>query len=91
VLIRGDHHTMLRSAGFAMVEETDVTPDYLTTIRAWFTEASARAEELRAVQGDRVFQDGQRERQLHAAAVESGLLRRSLLVAYGQSIRRPRT
>lgn len=89
VRTRGDHGTMLLSAGFAVVEEKDVTPDYLTVVRAWLREASARADALRAVHGDRVFEERQRDRRLHVAAVERGLLRRSLFVAYGQPTRPP--
>jgi hypothetical protein len=72
---------MLRSAGFATVEETDVTADYLATVRAWFTEAAARATELRDAQGAQAFEDRQNERRMQASAIEQGLLRRSLFVA----------
>ncbi len=78
---RRDHRTLLQSAGFAGVEETDVTADYLTTVRSWSDESSAREVELRTVLGDELFSDRQNDRQAQASAIEQGLLRRSLFVA----------
>ena len=81
VLARHDHVSMLSTAGFRDIEETDVTPDYLRTVRAWFGEASAREAELRAVMGDVLFEERQSDRRIQTSAIESGLLRRSLYVA----------
>ena len=78
---RRDHHSLLRAAGFGHVEEIDVTVDYLSSVRAWFSEASVREEELRAVLGDGLFEDRQNDRRVQASAIERGLLRRSLFVA----------
>ena len=81
VLARQDHRTLLRTAGFNDIEESDVTAGYLTTVRAWFDQSSALEQELRTVVGDVVFDDRQRDRQLQMSAIEGGLLRRSLFVA----------
>jgi hypothetical protein len=81
VLARHDHHSMLCTAGFRDVEETDVTAEYLITVRAWLDQSVAREAELRAVLGDVVFEDRQRDRRLQISAIEGGLLRRSLFVA----------
>jgi hypothetical protein len=81
VAARRDHHTLLRAAGFCSIDEIDVTSDYMRTLRAWITEASAREEKLRAVLGDALVEDRQDDRRVQASAVENGLLRRSLFTA----------
>lgn len=81
---RSDHHTMLQSAGFETVEETDVTLEFLRTQRAWVNETLSRSEELKKMQDTGAFEDRQRDRRLCAAAVERGLLRRALFVARRQ-------
>lgn len=86
VLSRRDQGSLLRTAGFTVADEIDVTADFLMTLRAWHREASCRADELRAVHGVQGFEDRQRDRSLGAAAAEAGVLRRSLFVT-----RRPLT
>jgi hypothetical protein len=81
VLARHDHVSMLSTAGFRDIEETDVTTDYLRAVRAWFDEASAREQELRAVIGDVLFEERQSDRRIQTSAIEGGLLRRSLFIA----------
>jgi len=82
VITRDDHQSMLRRAGFEDIQETDVTADYLATVRAWFDHSSAREAELRQVVGDAMFEARQLDRQLQMAAIERGLLRRSLFTAF---------
>jgi hypothetical protein len=81
VRARHDHATLLQAAGFRDIVETDVTADYLVSVRAWFTESAARDAPLRAVLGDTVFENRQNDRRVQASAIEQGLLRRSLFVA----------
>ena len=80
VLARLDHVSMLHAAGFADVAETDLTADYLTSVRSWFSESAAREGDLRSVLGDAQFEDRQNDRRLQIAAIEGGLLRRMLFV-----------
>jgi hypothetical protein len=77
VLSRSDHHTKLRAAGLTVDQETDVTAEFLTTLRVWFRE-SARIDELKAAQGVQAFEDRPRDRLHCTAAVEAGALRRYL-------------
>ena len=81
VLARQDHRDLLRAAGFGEVRETDVTAGYRATAQAWWEESRAREAELRVVLGDLLFEDRQADRQIQLAAIDRGLLRRSLFVA----------
>jgi hypothetical protein len=81
LLTRRDHRSMLATAGFRDVEETDVTADYLSTVRAWSDQSLVREDELRQVIGDALFDDRERDRRLQVDAIEQGLLRRSLFFA----------
>jgi len=72
---------MLRAAGFTDAVERDVTDEYLETARGWLREASAREDALRALQGDAAFAQRHRDRRRGIAAIEDGLLRRSLFIA----------
>ena len=81
VVARHDHHSLLCTAGFRDIDETDVTADYLSTVRAWLDQSVAREAELRTVLGDVVFEDRRHDRRLQISAIEGGLLRRSLFVA----------
>jgi len=78
---RREQGHLLRSAGFARIEETDVTGEFLRTTRAW-QEARARyAGELIEAEGEALFRDRQRHYRLQARAIEAGLLRRALFLA----------
>lgn len=81
MLARRDHRSMLCTAGFHDIEESDVTADYLISVRAWIDQSSVREQELRTVLGDVMFEDRQRDRRFQASAIDGGLLRRSLFVA----------
>ena len=77
---RREQGQLLRSAGFARIEETDVTEDFLRTTRAW-QEARARyAGQLIEAEGEALFLDRQRDYHRQARAIEAGLLRRALFV-----------
>ena len=77
---RRDSHSLLRQAGFAQVSESDVTPEYAVTAKAWYDVADRLRDELRPIDPV-LFDEQQRDRRRMLAAVEDGLLRRSLLVA----------
>lgn len=78
---RTDEQRLLASAGFVEVEHLDVTADFARTAGAWLEEAEGHADELIAQQGAGSFAERQRERRTQLAAVEDGLLRRSLFAA----------
>ena len=81
VYTRARQRGLLESAGFARIEEHDVTGEYLRVQRALY-EANARYERaLRKVQGGAVFEERQSNRRRTLLAIEAGYLRRSLLVA----------
>jgi 2-polyprenyl-3-methyl-5-hydroxy-6-metoxy-1,4-benzoquinol methylase len=81
VAARRDYGSMLRTAGFQEIEETDVTDDYLVSVRAWFDQSLLREQELRCLVGDVLFETRQTDKQLQTSGIERGLLRRSLFVA----------
>ena len=78
---RHEHPSLLRTAGFTDIEEADVTADYMRSVRAWSVQSSARETQLRAVLGDVLFEERQKDRRRQGSAIEGGQLRRSLFVA----------
>jgi hypothetical protein len=82
---RQAHQSMLASAGFKEIREIDVTPQYLATIRAVLAGRQRHERALRREAGDAEFERRVTENGNAAAAVDEGLLRRSLFLA-----RRPR-
>jgi hypothetical protein len=72
---------MLRSAGFTDIEEHDVTDAYLDTARAWLHHVEQAADQLAALEPPEQVADRITRRSTAVAAIEHGLLRRSLLVA----------
>ena len=78
---RREQGQLLRSAGFARIEESDVTGDFLRTTRAWQEARARHAGELIEAEGEAAFRDRQRDYRLQANAIEAGLLRRALFVA----------
>ena len=72
---------LLHSAWFADVREIDVTKAFLRVTRAWHEARARCASELSEVEGEASFLERQRDYQLQARAIESGLLRRALFVA----------
>lgn len=73
---------LLVRAGFESVEETDLTNKFLIAARAWYEGRQARELELRAAFGDSWFEDRQADSRAMIPAIEEGILRRSLFVAY---------
>jgi len=78
---RGEHDSMLRNAGFDVLVERDLTNAFLDTARAWLRESDAVADELIGLEPAGGFDERQEERRTMIAAIEHGLLRRSLFVA----------
>lgn len=76
-----DHETMLRSAGFGEVSEIDVTVQYLATQRALLVSRQRHERALRREAGAEEFERRVRDNQHAAAAIEAGLLHRSLFLA----------
>ncbi len=81
VATRRDHGEMLQTAGFGEVMETDVTAEYLRTARDWFEARERYAPQLRRSPGEVEFEQRQADSKAQVAAIEEGLLRRSLFVA----------
>jgi hypothetical protein len=61
---------------------TDLTEEYARTQRAWFEANASRAVEVRRLTSDSDFATAQADRRFAQAAIEEGLLRRSLIVAH---------
>jgi hypothetical protein len=72
---------MLHQAGLVDVEETDVTNAFLHTAHAWLHHSERLAVQLRISVGAGLFDERQDERRTFIAAIESGLLRRSVFRA----------
>lgn len=81
VASRRDHLPLLRSAGFADISETDVTAEFLRVARTYLEARRRHADELRRSEGEAEFDRMQGERRDRIAAIEAGLIRRSLFIA----------
>ena len=81
VATRRPYPELVAQAGFVDVTEIDVTDDYARTQQAWLDGYEAHSEQLRSVISDTDFALGQSERRRTRAAIDDGVLRRSLLTA----------
>lgn len=72
---------MLRTARFTDVRQEDLTEDFRRTAQAWFDVSARYASELAAEVGREAFEERQQRRRAMIAAVDAGLVRRSLYVA----------
>jgi hypothetical protein len=79
---RRDVREILRSAGFAHVEETDLTAEFLVTAKAWRAGRQRHSDELSEAMGRQAFITRQNESQVQIDAIERGLLRRGLFLAW---------
>jgi hypothetical protein len=77
---RRDHRELLSSAGFQQVEETDLTPEFLVTTRAWLDGRERFRDKLVEAEGQDRFEERQLDSRLQAEAIEAGLLQRALFV-----------
>ncbi len=78
---RREQSDLLRAAGFVDIEELDLTPEFLRIARAWRQALGRHAEALREAEGVPEFEQRVRENRARVAAIEAGLLRRSLFLA----------
>ena len=81
VAMRSDHRRLLRSAGFVDVTEVDVTPAFRATAAAWLAEWESHADDLARLEPPGGFEQRLADRRVLLAAVDAGLLRRTMLVA----------
>jgi len=72
-------------AGFVDVETVDVTPAFLETCQAFWKARSELETDLRAEEGDEVFEEEQEKKANMAKGIELGLLQRSLIIARKRS------
>jgi cyclopropane fatty-acyl-phospholipid synthase-like methyltransferase len=79
--LRTSYPSLLRSAGFVGIEEHDLTADYLATIIRKREVAEQFAAGMIEMLGRQDYDEMQAERKLATAAIEAGLLRRSLFLA----------
>jgi hypothetical protein len=84
---RSQQIALLRNAGFAPTEETDVTAEYRRTLEALCQANDRHAGSLRRVRGDKDFEDSQRFRLHRLRGIDEGIIRRSLFVAERPSLR----
>jgi hypothetical protein len=81
VAMRSDHRRLLGSAGFGDITEVDVTPEFRATAAAWLAEAAVHAQELARLEAAGAFAQRQADRRAMLAAIDAGLLRRSLVLS----------
>jgi hypothetical protein len=72
---------LLDAAGFAELDEVDLTADYLATARAWYRHGLELEAELAVLHPPGEFADRLARRRAAIEAIETGLLRRSLFLA----------
>ena len=78
---RRPYPELVVQAGFTDVVDIDVTEDYARTQRAWFEANESRADEVRRLTTESELATEQAARRFAQAAIEDGLLRRSLITA----------
>jgi hypothetical protein len=76
---------LVAAAGFVQVDDIDFTEQFLETARRWLRFSLELEPELRASVGNDAFDDQIADRTDMVAAIEQGLLKRSLLVAVAPS------
>ena len=81
VLARRPYPELVEQAGFTDIVEVDVSEDYGRIQAAWLDATEARADEVRRLISDPEFHTAQADRRRARAAIEEGLLRRSLITA----------
>ena len=81
VLARRPYPELVEQAGFTNIVDIDVSEEYGRVQASWLDATEARAEEVRRITSDLEFQDAQMDRRRARAAIEEGLLRRSLITA----------
>jgi len=75
------HRQLLASARFTDIAEVDYTAEFAATTRAWIAHHDAHRTAVVQLIGEEAFAQRQSERRAQLAAIDDGLLRRSLLIA----------
>ena len=75
------YSTMLREAGWDIIEHADLTAQYARSAQRLISETEERADELRAVLGEAEFSEMLAQRHASVRGIEEGLLRRELFAA----------
>jgi hypothetical protein len=83
----GTYPDLLAGAGFGEIDELDLTDQYQQTAAAWLHESTRAAKQLEEIYGIEEFRESQQEREKTLAAIEAGVLNRSLFVAQAGSRR----
>lgn len=81
VRARRPYADLVAQAGFTDVVEIDVSEDYRRVQAAWLDASEAHAAELRALMTEAELRLAQADRRQALAAIDDGLLRRSILTA----------
>lgn len=81
VLAEAPYDELHASAGLEVSSREDVTDEFRATCEAILEEREALEAELRAEQGDEVFEEEHGKKQAVLAGIDEGLLQRSLIVA----------
>jgi cyclopropane fatty-acyl-phospholipid synthase-like methyltransferase len=81
VASRRPYPELVAQAGFREIVVIDVTPDYTRTQRAWLEANESRVADVQEILSAQEFATAQSDRRFALAAIESGLLRRSLITA----------
>ncbi len=81
VLADGSPAEQCEETGFRVVSVEDVTTEFRTTCETILREWSSLEAELRAEDGDEVFEEEMRKKSNMVAGVDKGLLARSLVVS----------
>jgi len=79
VLADGSPVELVERAGFSIVVCDDVTDQFRTTSNAIVRARERHEAELRAVDGDEVYDDDQRRKAAVLTGIDEGLLARSLI------------
>jgi len=81
VATRTTYPSLLRSAGFHRIEVFDLTAEYLATQRRWLDATLRHEERLQADLDAIAVEEGIERRRRTLAAIEEGLLGRTLYTA----------
>ena len=83
-----DSVTLMETAGFVDVVQIDVTEEFLRTCRALQDVSRRYSAQLRQEEGESAFEEEQAKTRCNMEGIETGLLRRSLLVGIKPARRR---
>jgi hypothetical protein len=72
---------LLQRAGFTDIEERDDTAEFAVVARDWIEQWNRHHDDVVALHGAAAVEQRQQERRIQLAAIEDGLLRRTLFSA----------